>query len=113
MTAITLYLPDDLAARLAALPDEQVNAYAVAALSDLAAADEKADEEAVVAEELTPEDLAAIGRGLAALDAGQVTPGPVAFAELRAHLAELKRAKRGTKQQRTKQRRIEQQAAAA
>ena len=103
MTAITLHLPDDLAARLAALPDEQVNAYAVAALSDLAAADEKADEEGIVADELSPEDLAAIGAGLADMDAGRARPAAEVFAELDAHLAELKRAKREAKPQRTEQ----------
>lgn len=82
MTAITLELPDELAARLAALPDAERNEFATAALAD-----------AFTDDELTPDDLAAIGAGLAALDAGHVTPGPVAFAEMDAHLNELKRAK--------------------
>ena len=84
MTALTLHLPDDLAARLAELPDDTRDAYAADALA--AGLDE-------LTPELTPDDLDAIGRGLAALDAGQVTPGPVAFARLRAHLDDLKRAK--------------------
>lgn len=106
---ITLTLPADLAARLSALPAEDVNAYAVAALSELADEHDGTGEStlspssspgsetlaaSVGGDELSEDDLAAIGRGLAALDAGQVTPGPVAFAQLRAHLDELKRARR-------------------
>lgn len=92
MTAITLTLPDDLAARLAALPDDARNAFATATL---AAGLDSLDK----SNELSADDLAAIGAGLAALDAGQVTPGPVAFAELRAHLDELRQNKQQAEQQ--------------
>ena len=99
MTAITLHLPDDLAARLAALPDETRDALAADAV---AAGMEDADE--LPDDELTAEDLAAIGAGLADMDAGRVRPAAEVFADLDAHLAELKRAKRRTKQRGTEQR---------
>ncbi len=97
MTTFTLTLPDDLAARLATLPQDEVNAFAVAALTDLVSNGNEGDDE-LTPGALTPDDLAAIGAGLAALDAGHVTPGPVAFAELRAHLDELKQGKHEGKQ---------------
>ncbi len=98
MTAITLHLPDDKAARLRARAEasgEDPDAFAVAAV--LRALDEldELDEE----DELTPDDLAAIGAGLADLDAGRVKPGAAVFAGMDAHLAELKRAKQQREQQ--------------
>lgn len=63
---LTLSLPDDLARRLAALPAEEVNAFAVAALSDLVSGGE--DEEG----EPDPDLIAALRRGLADEEAGNL-----------------------------------------
>ncbi len=77
MTAITLHLPDDLAARLAALPDDEVNATAALALADLVDSNESASaqtgEDTVSAEEaayLAP----GIRRGLQAAAEGRERP---------------------------------------
>jgi predicted transcriptional regulator len=64
---LTLNLPEDLARRLAALPAEEVNAFAVAALSDLVS-DEEEDKEG----EPDPDLIAALRRGLAEADAGNL-----------------------------------------
>lgn len=65
---LTLNLPDDLARRLAALPAEEVNAFAVAALSDFVSDDEEDDEEG----EQDLDLIAALRRGLAEADAGNL-----------------------------------------
>jgi predicted transcriptional regulator len=94
---LTLHLPDDLAARLATLPQDEVNAFAVAALADLVSngleSNGNEGDDELTPGELTPDDLAAIGAGLADLDAGRVKPAAAVFAGMDAHLAELKRTK--------------------
>jgi predicted transcriptional regulator len=87
---LTLNLPDELAARLAALPAERVNAYAVAALSELAADEGEAalpadfvNTDTVSAEEaayLAP----GIRRGLQAAAEGRERPAEEAFADFEA-----------------------------
>jgi predicted transcriptional regulator len=90
MTTITLNLPDDLAATLAAMPDDERNHFAIAALSAAIEQNEEAEwtleELAALAGPLTPEDLASIARGLAEADAGMGRPADEFFAELRQEL---------------------------
>jgi predicted transcriptional regulator len=88
MTAYTLHLPDDLAARLAELPAEEVNAAAARALAELLPASKEGkviDEVPVIVfpnedpdDHLTDAERAAvregISRGLADSRAGRVTP---------------------------------------
>lgn len=100
MTTITLTLPDELAARLAALPDElrsrfshDMNVYAVATLEQIAGHAD-ADFQAADAREqaswdaLTPAEQEAsreaLARSLAAADAGRVRPAEQVFADLEA-----------------------------
>ncbi len=89
MTAITLHLPDDLAVRLAALPDEEVNATAALALADLvdssespAASSENGD--AVVSAEEAAYLAPGIRRGLQAAAEGRVRPAEAVFADFEA-----------------------------
>jgi len=77
MTAITLHLPDDLAARLAALPDDEINTTAALALADLvnsnaAEASETGDD--VVSAEEAAYLAAGIRRGLQAAAEGRERP---------------------------------------
>lgn len=79
MTTITLHLPDDLAARLSALPAEDVNAFAVAAFSELA----ETGDDFISAEEaayLAP----GIQRGLQAEAEGRFRPAALVFADFEA-----------------------------
>jgi predicted transcriptional regulator len=80
---LTIELPEDLAAQLASLPEEERNRYAVAALREKLAED-AADEADLPP--LTAEDLSAIGRGIADSDAGRVKEGAAVFAKLRQRL---------------------------
>lgn len=83
---ITLILPDDLAARLAILPDEEArNRFAVAALAaGIAALDaDKGDDEA--------QTVTAVEEALAQMDAGR---GLVSFEEASHRWAEDKAARR-------------------
>lgn len=66
MTNVTLNLslPDELAERLAALPKDTVNNYAVQALADLLEAD-------ATDAQLDSDTIAAIEKGLADVDAGR------------------------------------------
>jgi len=88
MTAITLHLPDDLAARLADFPPDEVNATAALALADLvdsseAPASSENGEDFVSAEEaayLAP----GIRRGLQAAAEGRERPAEEAFADFEA-----------------------------
>ena len=71
MTTFTLTLPDELTARLAELPRDAVNAYAVAAFTPLidgTADDEEEDEDG----EPDPDLIAALRAGLAEEEAGNL-----------------------------------------
>ena len=89
MTTITLTLPDDLAATLSALPEDERDNYAVAALRagiEALAEDtepETQEELAALAGPLTPEDIAALGRSFADADAGRMVDAETVFANLR------------------------------
>jgi predicted transcriptional regulator len=84
MTTITLNVPDDLAATLEAMPEDERNHFAVAALKyAIEEMPETQDELTALAGPLTPEDIEAIGRGLAAADAGQLRPADEFLDELR------------------------------
>ena len=74
MTAITLHLPDDLAARLAAMPADELNAGAARALADLVSSsnDEDPDQGLSDAERAAVRD--GISCGLTDSRAGRVTP---------------------------------------
>lgn len=77
---LTLDLPDDLAVLLSDVPEgEARNRYAVALLRAGAASGE---DDAVALLPPSPEDLAAIGRGLADADVGRMIAGPDFFAHL-------------------------------
>ncbi len=76
MRAITIEVPEELAERWEALPAEQRNYFAVAAL-------ESALSEVEGQPTLSEEDLAAIGRGLADADAGRTEDADTVFADLR------------------------------
>ncbi len=88
MTAITLHLPDDLAARVAALPPDEVNATAALALADLVSSSEagkngETGDDVVSAEEaayLAP----GIRRGLQAAAEGRIRPAEAVFADFEA-----------------------------
>jgi predicted transcriptional regulator len=88
MTAITLHLPDDLAARLSTLPAERVNQHAVAALSDLAEAEADNAAEFVNTDTVSAEEAAylaeGIRRGLQAAIEGRERPAEEFFAEFEA-----------------------------
>ena len=72
MTAFTLDLPDDLAARLAALPKAEVNAYAASVLTPLVGdGDEENDDEDENGEP-DPELIAALREALADEEAGNL-----------------------------------------
>ena len=97
MTTITLKIqvPDELAARWEALPEEEREQFAVEALRDaFALADEETEDEEADEEPtsypLTPEDIASLGRGFA--DAGRGVDGATFFKNLDAHIARLKEA---------------------
>jgi hypothetical protein len=95
MTTITLTIPDDLAATLEAVPENERNHFAVALMRDgLTYREEEQYEEtqeelAALAGPLTPEDLEAIGQGFAEADAGLGRPGDEFFDELDAELTAL------------------------
>jgi predicted transcriptional regulator len=78
MTAITLHLPDDLAARLAQLPPDELNAGAARLLADLVRSSHNSNRDENVDGYLSKPEPAAIrdgiGRGLAHSRAGRVTP---------------------------------------
>jgi hypothetical protein len=89
MTTITLrvQLPDELAARWEALPEDEREQFALDALSDaFTAIDEEAEDEEQTSYPLTPEDIASLGRGFADADAGRVRDGREFLAELRQQL---------------------------
>jgi predicted transcriptional regulator len=71
MTTFTLTLPDDLAERLAVLPKDQVNAFAVSALSQLVG---NVEDDALFLneEDLDAEIIAAIEEGLDDIKAGNL-----------------------------------------
>ena len=75
VTSITIPLPEDLAERLAELPEDERQAFAVAALRD-------AVTERDLAATLTDADHAAVAEGLADLDAGRVRPAASVFDDL-------------------------------
>jgi predicted transcriptional regulator len=86
---LTIKLPDEIAARLAALPEDERERYALEALRD------RLDEDAAAGEYgLTPDDLADIGEGLADADAGRVANGAEFLTELNERLDRLRAAKR-------------------
>lgn len=97
MTTLTLSVPDDLAARLATLPHEDVNAHAISALAQLAEQTEHADTDADADEarawwnSLSEEERNAeqdrLARGLADIDAGRTRPAEKVYARLRAKSA--------------------------
>jgi predicted transcriptional regulator len=80
MITITLDLPDDLAATLQAMPADERNHFATAALS---AAINDEDDEENKPPVWTQEDLDSIGRGLADADAGRFVDAETVFANLR------------------------------
>ena len=82
MTAITLHLPDELAARVAALPTDEVNAYAVAALADLVSSSEAVDPDAGLTEAERAAVREGLARGLADSAAGRVKPAEAVYARL-------------------------------
>jgi len=82
MTAITLLLPDDLAARLAVLPPDEVNATAALALADLVDSSENGD--AVVSAEEAAYLAPGIRRGLQAGAEGRVRSAEAVFADFEA-----------------------------
>jgi hypothetical protein len=90
MAKITLKLPDDLAATLLALPEEERSQFAVALMRDGLAYREEderpetQEELAVLAGPPTPEDIVSLGRGLADADAGRLVNAETVFANLRA-----------------------------
>jgi predicted transcriptional regulator len=84
MTAITLHLPDELAARVAALPADEVNAYAVAALADLVSSSETADPDVGLTEAERAAVREGLARGLADSAAGRVRPAEAVYARLQA-----------------------------
>lgn len=77
MRTVMLELPEDLADWLEAMPAAERNHFATAALS---AAIEEEDEELPP---LTPEDMEAIGRGLADAEAGRFVDTEAFLAKLR------------------------------
>lgn len=85
MTAVTLHLPDELAARLAALPPDEVNATAALALADLVSSSENGSDPDA---DLTEAERAAVreglARGLADSAAGHVKPASAVYARLQA-----------------------------
>ena len=75
---LTLEIPDDLAPRLAAMPEKDRQSYTLAALRLAAIYGPTREPDPV----LTHEQLASIGRGLAQLDAGEGIDGDLVMAEL-------------------------------
>jgi len=73
MRTVTLELPDNIADQLEAMPPDRRNRYATAAIT------EKLDAEPP----LSQEDLNAIGRGIADVEAGRVVPLEDVIAEMR------------------------------
>jgi predicted transcriptional regulator len=75
---LTLEIPEDLAPRLAAMPEKDRQSFALAAMRLVGARVPTLASEPA----LTQEQLDSIGRGLAQLDAGEGIDGDVFMAEL-------------------------------
>lgn len=75
---LTLEIPDDLAPRLAAMPEKDRQSYTLAALRLAAVYGPTREPDPV----FTPDQLASIGRGLEQLDAGEGIDGDLVMAEL-------------------------------
>ena len=84
MTAFTLNLPEELAARLAELPKAEVDAYAASVLTPLVNGDEEDDDLDL---ELDDETIAAIEEGLDDVEAGRTIPFEQVHAEWEAEKA--------------------------
>jgi len=84
MTAFTLNLPEELAARLAELPKAEVDAYAASVLTPLVNGDEEDDDLDL---ELDDETIAAIEEGLDDVEAGRTIPLEEAQAHFEAAFA--------------------------